>query len=43
MVEINTRLEINNFFKEQERNKHETISGSVKKKLVEFKKRKKKK
>jgi hypothetical protein len=38
MVNMNARLEINNFWEEQERNKQETISGSVKKKIGKFQK-----
>jgi hypothetical protein len=37
---MNARLEVNNFWKEQERNKCETISGSVKKEFGKFQKRK---
>jgi hypothetical protein len=37
----NARLEINNFWKEQERQKHDTSQGSVKKKgFSKFQKRK---
>jgi hypothetical protein len=40
MLDLSARLEINNFCKEQERQKHETIQGSVKKKgFSKFQKR----
>jgi hypothetical protein len=34
MVDLNVRLEINNFWEEQESQKHETIQESVKKKRI---------